>query len=237
MQGYQLSILLVEDNAVTRFLVSQVMEMWGHAVVRTENGRQAVEAAQEQKFDVILMDMQMPIMSGVEAVQIIRHGGGPSAATPIIAFTADAIPENRAGYIAAGCDTVVTKPIEWDFLAREIKYAVERSKSAPSFIPEAFTAEDSIRLDSKLEDGFECPILDVRAIAALQDGVGPVLMKELLEQCLVALEFYLTEVKSAADEADLINVRRAAHDLKSVCSQFGIMRAGAIARMIEGGPN
>ncbi len=74
LKGHKLNILFAEDNATTQFLVRQGMEMWGHVITVVENGKQAVIKAQTEAFDIILMDMQMPVMDGAEAVRIIRRG-------------------------------------------------------------------------------------------------------------------------------------------------------------------
>ena len=124
LKGHKLKILFAEDNATTRLLMRQVMEMWGHTVAAVGNGDQAVVKARGERFDIILMDMQMPVMDSVEAVRVIRSDDTPLANIPIIALTADAIPESRQRYLAAGCDSVVTKPIEWNVLAREMKRLV-----------------------------------------------------------------------------------------------------------------
>jgi len=239
VKDYQLKILLIEDNAVTRFLVSQVMTMWSHAVVAAENGKQGVEEAEGQTFDIILMDMQMPIMAGPEAVRLIRKGKGRCAKTPIIAFTADAIPENRAGYIAAGCDAVVTKPIEWDVLAKEIKYAMERVRD-PQDLLAPLAGEYSDEQSGGYDEGERppaatdtLPVLDRSAIDSLQQGVGPVIMRDLLSQCLESMDQYMADIRSSASQGQFEKARRAAHDLKSVCTQFGALKAGELARRVE----
>ncbi len=226
LKDHKLKILLAEDNATTRFLVSEVMKMWGHAVTLVENGKQAVKKAETEAYDVILMDMQMPVMDGSEAVRILRQGGGPAANTPIIALTADAIPENRVRYLNAGCDTVVTKPVEWSVLAHEMKFFVEhgrgaaRTPGAPVVPPEALAA-------------IEIPVFDRQRIDGLREGLGIELMRNLLTRCLAAMDQYLTDVERFIENGDLSRMRRSAHDLKSVCAQFGALRAGEIARILE----
>jgi len=227
LQGFKLSVLFAEDNATTQFLVKEVMTLWGHSTTLAENGLQALEMAQAAKFDIILMDMQMPVMDGAEAVRRIRAGNGPSAAAPIIALTADAIPENRKVYLASGCNAVVTKPIEWDVLAQEIKYLVEQ----PRLIVKPALAGRGHERENPEEASL--PILDAQRIDALREGLGPALMHNLLTRCLASMDLYLSDIRQGATEGDHAKVRRAAHDLKSVCAQFGAVRASEIARTIE----
>jgi len=228
LKDLKLKILFAEDNATTQFLVRQVMEMWGHAITVVENGRQAIDRAQAETFDVILMDMQMPVMDGSEAVRILRRSGAPNNAVPIIALTADAILENRARYLEAGCDVVVTKPIEWQVLAREIKTLIDRK--APGYVAETALS----RADNK-ESPVEVslPIFDRQRIDGLSEGLGAALMVNLLTRCLASMNQYMEAMRIAADEGDFAKLRRHAHDLKSVCAQFGAIRASEIARAIE----
>ena len=85
-----------------------------------ENGAEAVEAAGIGVFDAILMDMQMPVMDGLEATRRIRKGAGPNAGTPVIALTANAMDVHRAAWDAAGVHAFLTKPIDAPLLARTL---------------------------------------------------------------------------------------------------------------------
>ncbi len=228
LRGHTLNVLFAEDNSTTQFLVRQVIEMWGHTITTVDNGKEAVLRAQVESFDVILMDMQMPIMDGTEAVRLIRRGEGPGAAVPIIAVTADAIPESRSRYLEAGCDAVVTKPIEWHVLAREIKVLLERRLGGTiAAEPAEMSAENHNSADGNL------PVFDPQRIDGLSEGLGPALMRNLLGRCLASMEQYLGDVMHSAAAGDFAQVRRSAHDLKSVCAQFGALRASEIAGMIE----
>jgi signal transduction histidine kinase/ligand-binding sensor domain-containing protein/ActR/RegA family two-component response regulator len=109
----RLRILLAEDNRVNQVLATRLLERWGHDVVLAENGREAVAAHASQKFDVILMDVQMPEMNGFEATAAIRAAEGTSiAGTPIVAMTANAMKGDRERCLAAGMDDYVSKPID-----------------------------------------------------------------------------------------------------------------------------
>jgi CheY-like chemotaxis protein len=84
----------------------------GWTLTLAENGAEAVAAADFRPYDVIVMDMQMPVMSGLEATQAIRCGAGPNAKTPIIALTANAFDDDRAAWMNAGAAAFLTKPID-----------------------------------------------------------------------------------------------------------------------------
>ena len=228
LKDFNLSILLVEDNPTTQFLMTQILKLWSQSCTVAANGEQALEQVEQRHFDVILMDMQMPVMDGPEAVRHIRNSDGPSAKTPIIAFTADAIPENRARYLAAGCNGVVTKPIEWDVLAREIRALIDgTSYRAAEPASPIQLKEETVPID------FGPPIFDSRKIDSLRDGLSAASMQSLLTSCISAMDRYMADIRQHTQAGDHIKVKRAAHDLKSICAQFGAARASEIARMIE----
>jgi CheY-like chemotaxis protein len=107
-----LHVLLAEDNLVNQQLVVRVLEKWGHRVDTTVNGREACEAAQRQSYDVILMDVQMPEMTGVEATQAIRQAECATGRhVPIIAMTAHAMKGDRERFLASGMDGYLSKPV------------------------------------------------------------------------------------------------------------------------------
>ncbi len=118
-----LQMLLAEDNTVNQKVVSTLLRQKGHVVDIVSNGQEAVEIAQQKKFDIILMDMQMPVMDGVEAISHIRKEEGLNCKTVIFAFTADAFPEHRGKYLVAGANDVVTKPLNWRQLHEKLTQA------------------------------------------------------------------------------------------------------------------
>ncbi|MFD2205630.1 response regulator [Kiloniella antarctica] len=109
-----LSILLVEDNSINQQIITSMMDSLGHKTDVAENGAEATEKHMEHDYDLILMDVRMPLMSGPEATQVIRQMKGEKALIPIIALTADAMEESKKGYYEAGMNDVVTKPIDRD---------------------------------------------------------------------------------------------------------------------------
>lgn len=107
-----LNILVAEDNAVNQMIVQTFLKMEGHAVVIANNGSEAVEAVQAQAFDIVLMDIQMPVMDGVAATQAIRALPGPAKDIAIIAVTADAMDCDRDKYLACGMNEYLSKPVQ-----------------------------------------------------------------------------------------------------------------------------
>ncbi len=105
-------VLVVDDNATNRMVAEALCEMFDCTSESAEDGIEAVEAAKSGRFDIILMDIKMPRMDGVEATRTIRAMPGAAGLVPIIALTANADPEDAASYIASGMSSVVEKPIK-----------------------------------------------------------------------------------------------------------------------------
>lgn len=104
--------LIVEDNSVNQTLIAAYLDRFGVTYEMAANGRQAVEAVKERPFDVILMDVMMPEMDGIEATNCIRALDEPHSLVPIIALTANAMRGDRESYLAAGMDGYVSKPMD-----------------------------------------------------------------------------------------------------------------------------
>jgi PAS domain S-box-containing protein len=115
-----LRILVVEDNATNRMIATKMLEQLGASVETASDGYLGVAAAERGGFDLVLMDVQMPGIDGLEAVRRIRALSGPSAATPVIALTANVLSHQRQAYLDAGMDGVVGKPISPAALVVEI---------------------------------------------------------------------------------------------------------------------
>ncbi|PKU23839.1 ATP-binding protein [Telmatospirillum siberiense] len=119
-----LHILLAEDNVVNRQVATALLEKWGHRVFCVEDGRQALEAVTIQSFDLILMDLQMPEMGGLEATERIRRLPGPASAIPIVAVTANAYDRDRQRCFDAGMNGYVIKPFDFTTLKTVISAAL-----------------------------------------------------------------------------------------------------------------
>jgi CheY-like chemotaxis protein len=115
-----LRLLVAEDNDVNQILINALLTRMGHRVHLVANGRLAVEAVRRGDYDLVLMDLQMPEMDGMEATQAIRALGGALASLPVIAMTANAFDEDRQACLAAGMDDYVAKPIDVAHLAEAI---------------------------------------------------------------------------------------------------------------------
>jgi len=120
-------ILIVDDNATNRVVAQALCEMFGCTSETAEDGVEALEAVQERRFDLILMDIKMPRMDGVQATQAIRALTGPARDIPIVALTANADPDDARKYLAIGMASVVEKPIKPERLRMAMNLALEQA--------------------------------------------------------------------------------------------------------------
>jgi signal transduction histidine kinase/ActR/RegA family two-component response regulator len=111
------TILLVEDHPINQKLAMVLLQRLGYRVDLAADGKQGVEAAADHRYDLIFMDVQMPVMNGFEATRAIRAGGGLNAKTPIVALTANAMQSDKEACFAAGMDDFLTKPFNKESLS------------------------------------------------------------------------------------------------------------------------
>ena len=116
-----LHVLVVDDNAANRFVAGKLLEMFGCTAEMVENGCEAVAAVAARPFDLVLMDIKMPVMDGVQATRAIRALPAPAGALPILALTANADERDEMDYVAAGMNGVAQKPIQPDALLNAIR--------------------------------------------------------------------------------------------------------------------
>ncbi len=220
-------ILLAEDNQTSRYLISTMLTRFGHTVVAVENGAEAVQAARDIGFDIILMDMQMPVMDGPEATREIRKFKGVHAKVPVIALTADVISSHRKSYFAAGVNAIVGKPVNWTELSEEIERQL--AHIGAQVRPDAKAAETSAPPQGPERD----PLLDEEALGSLADVLGEDVLAPMLLTFNTNMHKYQSDLGAAAAAGDLKQAKRTAHALKGLCAQFGAWRASNLAKFIE----
>jgi CheY-like chemotaxis protein len=125
-----LRLLAAEDNAVNQILIKALAETWGHQCDVVVNGAECVTQVQAADYDVVLMDIQMPEMDGEAAARAIRSLPGPVGRIPIIAMTANVMPEQRSSYLGAGMDAVVSKPVDTQALQAALRQVTAQRQGA-----------------------------------------------------------------------------------------------------------
>ena len=214
----QKRVLLAEDNVTNQMITSAMLEKLGYHVNVVANGLEAVEAVRSLPFDVVLMDMQMPEMDGLAATRAIRALPAPQSGVPIVAFTANAFPQDIERCLAAGATEFLAKPIKRDRLA-----AVLDSLQAAGSVPEAPSVATHDRPGS--DEG-----LDGDALEDLAETVGADKMRMLVSKFLRDTEDHIAMMEQAAEQQDRSTVRSHAHRLKSSAAMIG---AAALASKMD----
>jgi len=133
-EDMSLKVLVADDTLTNRTLTARILEKRGHVVITVENGAAAVERLTQEDFDVVVMDIQMPVMSGIEATKIIRGAGSPVRRpdVPIVAVSAYGGTDGQKECLNAGMDVFLSKPVPADTLADTCEfYSRKQGASAP----------------------------------------------------------------------------------------------------------
>ncbi len=120
-----LRVLLVEDNLVNRILATELLQKRGHETRTADNGQEALELLRRESFDLVLMDVRMPVMDGLEATRRIRNGEAGDPRVPIVALTAHALTGDQERLLAAGMSDYLAKPFNLEDLDRVLARTVQ----------------------------------------------------------------------------------------------------------------
>ncbi len=228
-----LRILLAEDNAVNQKLALLLLEPMGYRADVVGNGLEAIQALRRQPYDVVLMDVQMPEMDGLEASRRICQLWPREQRPRIIAMTANAMQEDRETALAAGMDDYVSKPIRSEELITALSQCRPLGTGAdtapPSRAPEA-TAPSMPPTET------EEAALDVAALnrlRAMLSKAPPGALANLIDTFLSNAPQLLHEMNQAAQRGQADDLRRAAHTLKSNAANFGAIPLSNLCRALE----
>jgi CheY-like chemotaxis protein/HPt (histidine-containing phosphotransfer) domain-containing protein len=215
-----LRILLAEDSIINQKLALGLLEQQRHSVVVANNGKEALKQLESSDFDVVLMDVQMPIMDGLEATRAIRkrekHHGGH---VPIIAMTAHAMKGDRERCIAAGMDQYLSKPIRAHQLVGLLaKIALHEDPTTE--VMETMVSNST----SEVVDWNE---------ALRTAGGNRELLTEIVEAFLEESRRLMKSMLEAVEQGDMTTLERAAHTLKSAARYFGASHASETALRLE----
>jgi signal transduction histidine kinase/DNA-binding response OmpR family regulator/HPt (histidine-containing phosphotransfer) domain-containing protein len=218
----RLHFLLAEDNAVNQRLAERMLEKRGHTVVVANNGKAALHALEHEAFDLILMDVQMPEIDGLEATMAIRAKEKATGAhIPIVAMTAHAMQGDRERCLAAGMDGYVSKPLQ----AQELFAVVE------SLAPARAEAQTDTPVGATLPGPME-PVFD-RNVALDRVQGDHELLREIVGLFFEETPALMRQIEEAIAHRDAKALERAAHTLKSSVGTFGAKAAFDVAQRLE----
>lgn len=212
-----LEVLVAEDNEINRFLAKKVLENWGANVTTANNGKLAVEAVEKNKFDIVLMDMQMPEMNGLEATIAIRNLPDEiKASIPIIALTANALKGEEEKCKEAGMDEYLSKPFDQAVLYRNI---VKLTEIKPIVIMDTYNNGEIMYDLSKLDKHVKG---------------NPEFKKRMVKLFIENAQNDMNNMAKAIEEDNWETIKRIAHKLKPSLDIIGADQVRKLALDIEG---
>ena len=205
-------VLVVEDNKVNQILAEEILRAMGLDTALAEDGQEAVDLFREQRFDLVLMDCQMPVMDGFEATRRIRllEVENELPRTPILALTAAARSNEYDLAIASGMDEFMTKPFEAEQLEDRIRTLLAHLLTHPSDTP-ANTEAGTVHIDATV----------LESIRAINPATGDDLLKRVIASFRENLLPGMENLKSLVDVEDREAVRQQAHAMKSMSGNVG----------------
>ncbi|WP_257718978.1 ATP-binding protein [Roseomonas populi] len=214
-----LSVLVADDSQVNRRVFHAILERAGHRTRLVTNGEEALKALDDQAFDAVLMDVNMPVMDGLEATKLYRFSALGQDRVPIIALTADATPMTRELCSKAGVDAYLTKPVDPRTLIETIEMVVS---NRPSSDPAKFAAEAEASTGPQIRSFATEPPLDEATLENLEALGGLQFVAELAHDFLESAEEHLIQLDIAISEQDVSGFRSTVHAIRSGAANLGV---------------
>lgn len=220
-KALQLRILVVDDDALNQRMMQVLLRREGHHVDLVSNGLEAFEAVKQQRYDIVFMDLQMPVMDGIEASRRIREWENGGLHTFIVALTAAYLPEKGEVLFAAGIDNYVSKPFEIEHIRQLLRYGFGALPPAegdqPSGVQQALPSEK---------------VLDIEK-GILQVGGDENTYRELLQDFVEELPERLQTLQNLFAEMDMAGLSRSSHNLKGIAANLGALQLSEHARRLD----
>lgn len=212
-------LLVVDDNRINQKVIAKTLETVGHEVIVVGDGEQALDALETSRFDLVLMDVNMPVLDGLETTKLYRAMTmGQPPHLPIVGLTADATPEMAQRCAEAGMDACVTKPIEGTRLLELIDQLVPEDSQSPA--PAASGLVTDLSKDPRFQ-GAGRPAIDPRKLEDLLALGGPEFVSDIASAFLADGMDLLEELRSAAAQGDTRRFRDKLHALRSSAANVG----------------
>lgn len=220
-----LRVLVAEDNPVNQQLIQVVLRKAGHNVDVAADGHEAVRQARDLPYDLILMDVQMPGLDGYAATGAIRALGGAAGSVPIVALTANALPDDRQRCLDAGMNGYLSKPISFDSLFVMIEGVTGDARAEPAAAPAAI---DKVSTP-------EAPDVDERVLAGLDSDLGRGTVSRLVNIYLSNAPARMAALGEAAARAEFGAMAKQAHSIKGSSATLGAKATARLAAELEAG--
>lgn len=217
-----LNILVVDDDELNRRMMQVILKREGHQIECVANGLEALEAVKSKSYDIVLMDLQMPVMDGVDASRRIREWEGEKRRTFIVALTASYMPERGRELYEAGIDNYIAKPFDMQHLRHILQYGVENRRKgdvAPVSEPQAKATIPEQVVDYQ--------------VGLKRVGGDREIYQDLLNDFVAELPAKLETIHALYQAGDKDGLNRAAHNLKGVSANLGALQLSEYARRLE----
>jgi signal transduction histidine kinase/ActR/RegA family two-component response regulator/HPt (histidine-containing phosphotransfer) domain-containing protein len=227
LQPRPLQVLVAEDHPVNRQYIAALLENLGHHAHFTTNGQEAVQAARQRRYDVVLMDLHMPVLDGVGATRAIRALPDPGISTvPIVALTADAFPETRDRCLVAGMNDFLTKPVSPQKLATSLRRLFGAGVSEPATAPEAPPVPTH---------GGGQNLIDPTALSMSLQAMSAARLGSMIEAFLDQGPDTVQRLRAAVRDAQPLDLRVNAHAAKGAALNLGLSGLAATAAALQEG--
>ena len=235
LRARPLKVLVAEDHPVNRQYLAALLDNMGHDAHFTVNGQEAVAAARTMVFDLVLMDLHMPLMDGVAATRAIRGLPDASRSTvPIVALTADAFAETRDRCLLAGMNDFLTKPVSPQKLATLLRQLFGNGERDPSALPGAAGSADAQPPRAAVK-GRDQPLLDEAAIEAALQAMSKAKLGAMIAAFLEQGPQTVQHLRAAVRDAQPLELRVNAHAVKGAALNLGLAALASTAEALQEG--
>jgi PAS domain S-box-containing protein len=220
-----LKILVVEDNEINRVVVHDLLEQDGHEIDEAVDGQQGFELATRKSYDLVLMDISMPVLDGIEATRAIRKTEGPGIRMPIVALTAHALPAEVESFRAAGIDEILIKPIDRESLRD---------------LADRYSSGGSIKATSHGNGQPTVSVIDHAHVEELAVAIGQSKIERLVRDFLTELDQAIDEIYNSTEHGrSTVELRKSVHHLAGSSAVLGAVNlrrelAALEERLVEG---
>ncbi len=215
-------VLLAEDSMAARVLTAALLRRMGCAVDAVEHGEDAVSHIQASDYDVVLMDIEMPVMDGFLAAREIRSLGGAAARTPIVALSAFVSDTQKTSNWRNSFDLSLAKPAGREQLRGVLQAMLHRDAPCAELCPQ----KDRVQ-------PHECALIDLAELTDLTEPMPKGEVATLLATASVDLDEIAKRLTAALDSGDADQARKAAHKIRGIAASFAAPRAADLARRLE----